>query len=89
MADMMMVFKLERDECDAVSLMAKQWISDPDIEEVSGWRVKTIGQVVKNLPYVEPDHQPLVEDMVTFFWDDTDGFGDRVMESLQRSFGDG
>jgi hypothetical protein len=89
MADMMKVFKLERDECDAVSLMAKEWISDPEIEELSGWSVKAIGQVVKNLPYVEPDGQMLVGDMVTFFWDNTELVNDRVMDSLERSFGCG
>jgi hypothetical protein len=89
MADMMTVFKLERAECDAVSLMAKEWISDPKIEEHSGWEVKAIGQVVKNLPYVEPDGQMLVGDMVTFFWDHIDLINDRVMDSLERSFGCG
>jgi hypothetical protein len=69
--------------------MAMMWLEDGNIEEHSGWNPKTIARVIENLPYVEPDQQPVVEDMISFFWNFTDMFSDRVMDSLQSSFGMG
>jgi hypothetical protein len=87
MADLMNVYKLDQDEVGAIRKMAMMWLEDGNIEEHSGWNPKTIARAIENLPYVEPDHQPMVEDMVDFFYDFEDIFSDRVIESLQRVFG--
>lgn len=91
MAEKMMVYiyKLDSEEIDVVKKMAEFWLNDPEIEELTGWNVKSIRRVQENLPYVEPDEQMVVSDMITFFWNDTETLSDRVMDSLKASFGDG
>jgi len=89
MADLMNVYKLDRAEDNAIRKMATMWLEDENIEEHSGWKPSTIARVFETLPYLETDQQPVVEDMISFFWDFEDDFSDRVMDSLQSSFGMG
>jgi len=89
MADLMNVYKLNQDEVGAIRKMTMMWLEDGSIEEHSGWSAKAISRVLETIPYIEPDQQPMVEDMISFFWDFDDMFSDRVMDSLQSSFGMG